>query len=374
MRAVILLAAVAVTGAFFVDHNTKVEFSAFTKHHEKDYETTEEYARREIIFAQNKAKRDAHNIRHTNGEVGWHEGVTQFSDMTVEEAIQSLGYNALINGSAGAIPASEAFAGFHSKRFLPRDWRSNGKVGHVKNQANCGSCWAFATTSVVESCIAIEKNIPPPDLSDQQLQDCLFDKKCSPGGGGGAVGIDWVKDNGIAYTNDNYPYLKGDGQCRFTNKRAHVSARIHGDNEDQLMNMLNRGPVLIGLNANPLLGYRGGVINDAGLDRGRNHAVTVIGVTNNCDGKSNECWIIKNQWGEGWGEGGYCRVAKGQRVIGLGDDSDMPTGCSGDGQAPPPPPHNNNNCPPPLKSCGDACFPENLYCCKNGALTQKQFC
>jgi len=372
MRVITLSAVLAVAAAFYVDHTTKTEFKAFTLDHGREYETSEEYARREVIFAMNKLKREEHNSKHANGEVGWHEGVTRFSDMTVEEAIESLGYNSRINSTEGAIPASVAFAGENSKRFFAMDWRSSGKVGYIKNQANCGSCWAFATTSVVESCIAIEHNTSPPDLSEQQLQDCMFDKKCSPGGGGGAAGIQWVMENGVAFSND-IPYLRGDGNCHFTNKRAHVSNRIHGDNEDQLRNMLNRGPVLIGLNANPLLGYQGGVINDAGLDRGRNHAVTVVGVTNDCDGKSNECWIIKNQWGDGWGEHGYCRVAKGQRVIGLGDDSDMPSGCSMDGQAPPPPPP-AGNCPAPLKSCGDACYMDNMYCCPNGVLTQKQFC
>jgi len=154
----------------------------------------------------------------------------------------------------------------------------------------------------------------------------MFSKKCD-GGGGGADAIDWVVNNGINL-GEVYPYTRSDGQCHTNGLTFRATSRVHGNNEDQLYDMLRNGPVLIGLNADPLMTYGGGVITDAGLSRGRNHAVVVVGVQDNCiNGQA--CWIIRNSWGGGWGEQGHFRVLKGQSVIGLGDDSDMPLQCSG---------------------------------------------
>jgi len=323
-----LFAALVVSAAVaFVDDDTKKEFRDHQHRWGRNYSSSE-YLKREAIYAKNKAKRAAHHLRFKSGEVGWDTTATEFADLTSEEFIRGLGY--WESNSTDAISAEVYYANTPSKRFDELDWRSRGKVGNVKNQGHCGSCWAFATTSSVESCIAINKNVQPPNLSEQQLQDCMFAKVCSPGGGGGATAIDWVKKNGIAFGQE-YPYTQSNGNCHTTQKKASVGARVHGKTEDQLLKMLQTGPVLIGINASPLQSYKSGVVNDAGLSKGRNHAVTVVGVTGNCDGKAQQCWIIKNSWGPGWGEKGFFRVAKGQSIIGLGDDSDLPTGCSQDG-------------------------------------------
>ncbi|PRP88229.1 response regulator receiver ATP-binding protein [Planoprotostelium fungivorum] len=318
---VVLLAASAVA---LIDQESKEEFRQFLKDHGKSYSSTVEHAKREAIFAKNRAARVLHNLKFKSGEVGWEQGINEFSDSTLEEFIHRLGYLDQGNTTEGAMSVEDAFPG---KRYYGNvDWRARGKVGPVKNQANCGSCWAFATTSSTETCVAIAANITVPNLSEQQLQDCMFAHVCSPGGGGGAAGIDWVKTNGVAYGQE-YPYIKANGKCHYTTKRARITGRVHGNTEDQLATMLQKGAVLIGVNADLLMGYKSGVINDANHSKSRNHAVTVVAITNQCNGVSQQCWVIKNQWGTGWGEKGYFRVAKGKRVIGLGDDSDMPTGC-----------------------------------------------
>jgi len=348
MRVILLfiVSALALTTAFYVDSTTKQEFKDFIHQFGRNYSMVE-HAKRELIFAKNKMKRAAHNLKHKMSKIGWEDGINQFADMTPEEFIHSLGYdedaqNDYNNGTE-AISAATYFKDVESKRFLTEiDWRTKGKDGAVKNQGKCGSCWAFATTASTESCVAISQNVQPPNLSEQHLQDCMFSKLCSPGGGGGASAIDYVKTNGVAYGQD-YPYTQTNGQCHKPTKVAKAGGRVHGRTEDELANMLAKGPVLIGINASPLQGYRKGIVDDASASKGRNHAVTVVGVTSKCDNKATECWIVKNSWGTGWGEKGYFRVAKGQNIIGLGDDSDMPIQCTGSGDKPSPNPEPTNS-------------------------------
>jgi len=303
----------------------RAQFRDWTQKWDKVYADGEEFLRREAIFVKRVLEITAHNIRYSNGEVGWTAGISQWSDMTIEEFRKVHGYIST-NGTRNAIPAPN-----YVKRYASLDWRSRGKMAHVKNQARCGSCWAFATTGAVEACVAIGMNSNAPSLSDQQLQDCMFSRKCDPGGGGGADAIDWVVNNGIC-SESAIPYTQSDQSCRSNGPKWKAGGRVHGNNEDQLYNMLQTGPVLIGINADPLMSYRGGVIDDAGLSRGRNHAVVVVGVQDNCH-NGQACWIIRNSWGDGWAEKGHFRVMKGRSVIGLGDDSDMPVKCSAPGEA-----------------------------------------
>jgi len=299
----------------------KKEFKEFVHRHHKNY-TAIEYIKHQAIYIKRKAEIIAHNLKYKAGLVGWNMTVSRFADMTVEEFKKSLGYK-ITNGTTDAVIASSAV----SKRFGENiDWRARGKMGPVKDQKQCGSCWAFATTGATEGCVAISLNVAPPSLSEQQLQDCMFSKQCNPGGGGGADAIDWAKDHGIN-SEQSYPYTESNGQCHDTGDKWKSGGRVHGNTEDQLLNMLRTGPVLIGINAEPLMTYGGGVVDDAGLSRGRNHAVVVVGIQSNCHNGA-DCWIIRNSWGGGWAEQGHFRVMKGRNVIGLGDDSDMPVRCS----------------------------------------------
>jgi len=304
--------------------NISDEFKEFCHKFKKNYHPVE-HLKRQAVYAKKAAAIALHNAKYKLGNKGWKQDVNEFADETLEEFIGRQGYQDRGNTSTGGIPASLAFP--ISKRYAdPIDWKARGKLGRVKNQGHCGSCWAFATSGSMEACVSIATG-QTPGLSEQQLQDCMFSRVCSPGGGGGADAIDWVKNNGIV-SDSEIPYTESDGQCHGSNKRWKASGRVHGSSEDDLLRMVATGPVLIGINADLLQSYSGGVIDDAGHDRGRNHAVIVTGWTTDCAGRSSRCWIIRNSWGEGWGERGFFRVAMGQRVIGLGDDSDMPTGCT----------------------------------------------
>ena len=93
------------------------------------------------------------------------------------------------------------------------DWVSQGAVTPVKNQGNCGSCWAFSTTGGLEGLSKIAYG-SLQSFSEQQLVDCSSsygNQGCN--GGLMDTAFEWVKENGIP-TEHDYPYTGRNGTCK----------------------------------------------------------------------------------------------------------------------------------------------------------------
>merc|ERR1711874_907699 len=144
------------------------------------------------------------------------------------------------------------------------DWRTKGAVNDVKNQQQCGSCWAFATVANVEGAafVATKKLV---SLSEQELVDC--DKATGDIGCGGGLPSNAYKDMiqnkfGLE-TETAYPYRGVNGQCKA--QASQEVAFIGGyltisQDEDQIAAALQKyGPLAIGINAGPMQLYFGGV-------------------------------------------------------------------------------------------------------------------
>lgn len=209
------------------------------------------------------------------------------------------------------------------------DWRQEGKVGPVKYQHLCGSCWAFTTAAAVESCIAIRDDVDPSELSTEQLVDCLPKFGCN--GGDTVEAMEWVRTNGLTSSNA-YPDTSSNtnqvGRCvRSSGEIKVISHHLITNNEGALLNAVDYGPVvaLIDTNADTeypsFKDYSSGIISHcnnynqitiANLD----HAVLVVGYGTE-DGV--DYWLIKNSWSETWGEAGYFRLrrASGQGLCGV---------------------------------------------------------
>ncbi len=208
-------------------------------------------------------------------------------------------------------------------RSLPAafDWRDYGACPPVRNQGNCGSCWAFGTVGPLESNIIIKDGIVP-DLSEQWLVSCNSDGwgcnggfwahdyhewKPDPCGGKGAVleaDFPYVAANVPCNCPYNHPYLIQDW--------AYIGNSYSVPPTDSIKQaILDYGPVSAAVYVNSAFqAYSGGIFN--GCTSGTvNHAVVLVGWNDN-----GGYWIMRNSWGPNWGEGGYMRIPYGCSSIG----------------------------------------------------------
>ena len=244
------------------------------------------------------------------------------------------------------------------------DWRSGSIVAvtPVKNQAKCGSCWAFSTTGSIEGAWKIAGN-DLVSLSEQQLVDCAGGKYGNKGCEGGSMdsGMTYVKDNGGLDTENDYEYAAKDGVCD-KGKEAQHAADITGhvdvpqNNADQLKLAVAKGPVSIAIEADKpaFQHYKSGVLDSAACGTKLDHGVLIVGYgTDSTTG--DDYWIVKNSWGATWGEEGYIRIANDpaikRGVCGINSQPVYPTAVKGPPPAPGPSPGPSPGPPSPGGAC-----------------------
>jgi len=197
------------------------------------------------------------------------------------------------------------------------DWRALGGTTPVKNQGDCGSCWAFAATGEMESKIRIYYHLSL-DLSEQQVVSCNpYGSDCNGGWAGAAYYVfqhfGGVLEACMPYEGSSAVPCTQDEYLKFADLDNWINVM---NNVDQIKTAIqNNGPVCTAVDANGAWdGYSGGVITAPGS--GTNHLVLIVGWDDRLG--SDGAWIVKNSWGAGWGDGGYCYVAYGACNIGSG--------------------------------------------------------
>lgn len=246
--------------------------------------------------------------------------------------------------------AASANATDDGSTLLPKNWNwqdiEDGKfLTPIKNQGTCGSCWAFSAVSVIESRYAIDNNVTATPLSVEQVLSCsapldhltskfLGMAASSKGCDGGMPFLAFeymsrVAPNGIA-CDAEYPYVMAtqvlETQCQSV-ATSKVTVRwqngvsdyvpIASQSEEALMRAVYHGPVSSNMDAEGA-GFRnyGGGIYDAkdcksdGKDV--NHAVVIVGYGETEQG--DKYWVVRNTWGTMWGENGYIRIRRGDRL------------------------------------------------------------
>ncbi|MFC1727965.1 C1 family peptidase [Nanoarchaeota archaeon] len=190
-----------------------------------------------------------------------------------------------------------------------KDWMTS-----VKNQAYCGSCWAFSTLSAVEAQFNINSNNPDLDydLAEKHIvSDCCVDcGSCS--GGYPYRALDFIKDVGVvdeacAPYHQSTPDIYG-GRCNicigWERRVKKVTGKLWISSNQIKEYLIERGPLVIYFDVySDFYAYRGGIYSHTTGGLSGLHAMVIVGYDD-----AEEYWIIKNSWGSGWGEGGYVRV------------------------------------------------------------------
>jgi cathepsin L len=320
---VVLTVAVALS-ELAASHPLLNSWLAWKEKYNKGYGNTVEERTRMNIWLENVEYVMKHNLEHSMGLHSFTVEMNHLADLTNEEYVASfLGNKKTVfpgpisvgNENLGAAPDSQ-------------DWRPKGYVTPIKDQGQCGSCWAFSATGALEG-QHFASTGDLISLSEQQLVDC--DGRCNGCGGGNSelAFKYWIKTGGAVLEAD-YPYTGSDDTCQGGMAPAATLTDYKGlpyGDEDQLKESAGTiGPISVAIDASKLSFqlYSGGVYyEDRCSSYFLDHAVLVVGYGTDANG--DEYWIVKNSWGTSWGENGYINMARNRRNnCGIASDAAYP--------------------------------------------------
>ena len=203
------------------------------------------------------------------------------------------------------------------------DWRLRGVVNPIKDQGQCGSCWAFSTVQTVESIDCIS-NGSLLSFSEQNLVDCCFACfGCSGGNPSWAISFIAESQGGKFNLESDYRYTAALGNyCHFDDypKYGSVSGYLtiaEGDEEDLAAKVENNGPTSVSIDSSnwSFQLYESGIYDESKCNPiAINHSIGCVGFGVEGDTKY---WILRNSWGTSWGEEGYMKMIWGNNMCGI---------------------------------------------------------
>lgn len=373
----------------------ELTFEQFLSNEGRFYHDASEYAERKEIFYDNLRTIVEHNSKKMNNDKtkqdGYWMGVGPFADRRAHELLR--GYDKYQSSKVrsqheslsvkrrlkhhdhtAAVDIEKLGIEMQAVHDLPAqvDWRTQGVTTPVKQQGMCGSCWAFASTAVLESHVAIQTGILY-ELSPQELVSCA-PNKLHCGGAGGCAGataelaFDLVKQSGMVEEwQFGYEDARGeDIKCTLAEDTHphHGKEIFHGavagiadyavlpsNNYTVLMNTVAKlGPVTVSVACMPWHLYQSGVFYaplHTGSATDLDHLVVLEGYGTDAE-SGEDYWLVRNSWGPRWGEKGYIRLKRvGEQECAIDDTPADGTACTLD-------PDGNEIDPEPQLICGNS--------------------
>lgn len=300
-------------------------YDAFVHRHGRRHTTRDEYDQRAQMFHKNRQMIENHNSQPDKTHT---LALNRFADWHKDEFLATLLPNH--GKTRPKLPVEGKQMLVHKPKvpehMLPTtvDWRGSGADSPVKDQASCGSCWAFGTIGPLETAYFRETG-KQLLLSEQNLMDCgwyLNNKACF--GGYQDIGLQWLMDRGKVATQEAYPYQGVDNFCT-EQGRDHINFDgdfVTTDGSEYALKeaIFTKGPMTVSVDAAPdsFVFYSSGVYNNsacksdyADLD----HAVLVSGYGTTEEG--HDYWLVKNTWSALWGDKGYIKIARHPQDCGI---------------------------------------------------------
>lgn len=317
MKLLLVVAAILAVASCASISLEDLEFHAWKLKYGITYHSHSEEALRRQIWLENRKTVLVHNMLADQGIKSYRLGMTYFADLQNEEYKHLISRGCLGTFNASMPRTGSTFFRLPEGTELPGevDWRQRGYVTGVKDQKQCGSCWAFSATGSLEG-QTFKKTGKLVSLSEQQLVDCSGDYG-NMGCGGGLMdyAFKYIQVNGGIDTEESYPYEAEDLKCRFNPQTIGATCTGYVDvkqgDEDALKEAVATiGPVSIGIDASPdsFQLYESGVYDEPECSSTElDHGVLAVGYGTD-NGK--DYWLVKNSWGVEWGDQGYIKMSR----------------------------------------------------------------